>query len=96
MTERTREELADALDETWHMCADDRCLADRHEAARRLREMPDGERIEGDREAVREILTAAKEGLYDPMPDAITVEGALSQILVLTDLILNPQEGTDD
>ena len=39
------EELADALEQDWHMCADDRCRADRHEAAQRLRAMPEGERI---------------------------------------------------
>ena len=37
MAKRTKEELADALEEDWHMCADDRCRTDRLEAAARLR-----------------------------------------------------------
>lgn len=36
---RTAEELADDLEEDWHMCADDRCHTDRLEAAQLLREM---------------------------------------------------------
>ena len=52
--------------------------------------------LEREHAVIREIQTAAREGLYDPMPDAITVEGALSQILVLTDAILGKERDPRD
>ena len=85
--ERTREELADALDEDWHMCADDRCRADRHEAARRLREMPDGEHIEGCKIVGVSMFTPRVEVVLELPAD---VSGPVSGNF--STLILHPQE----